>query len=761
MEDVDGDTILFKLSLFGNDNFGFEYSEDGVGDVVSVPVDIQDITIKPGGFIEWAPLNNKYGNDIELFTVNAYDGSETSLDSETVYVNILPINDAPNLQILEPVVINADDSEDVQIIADDIESDPLTYSIIDGPDWASVNEETGLITIDPSQEDFIELGEGIQEDIEIRYAVTDGQQEHSSAEGNFTVSVEGLNDAPSILINNSIVGIEDIPITSTYFDLLNYIQISDPDLSDLGNHYFNIEGIDSGVLELSKSSSNSFEQAFIGDTIEPTDHIRWKAAENANGELIPAFQLSASDGGGLTSETITVSYDITPVDDKPEIVVGEGFVVDGSDINKITSTVVESLIWSEQLLYNEFDGDNFEWVISGPDSNSFDIDSNGFLAFTDIADYENQTEFEITVSAVDDSIQQLSDTIEIQLDVLDLPDQDLYISSTSAYVPGDESLSIDFEYFQESIEDFGFEALYFGFDFQYNPTQLELDPSSSLLENSNFDYDKIGGSLIFDTYQPSLLSADIGSLNFNIIEPELIQDFTVELEKYVEVGYDPQDSLASLVISPDPDAFNNEGFLDLSPFQNDNLNLDLGQTNLNDFDEVGSLGVPANLGLIGRTDLELNLAFDEIVLTKNDDQLILPTSTLDYHLGDGDDSVGSPKWSLYQNMQPVSSIGLLGRGADEVHVLPEEHAPEGSEWGVLDFELGIDMIKFGETLYEHRLDIIKLLQTPGIASTGFVADFVPLILPTLSETIDPNVERVIAAGSSNISSRTTYRTRHN
>ena len=113
------------------------------------------------------------------------------------------------------------------------------------------------------------------------------------------------------------------------------------------------------------------------------------------------------------------------------------------------------------------------------------------------------------------------------------------------------------------------------------------------------------------------------------------------------------------------DAFNNEGFLDLSPFQNDNLNLDLGQTNLNDFDEVGSLGVPANLGLIGRTDLELNLAFDEIVLTKNDDQLILPTATLDYHLGDGDDSVGSPKWSLYQNMQPVSSIGLLGRGADK------------------------------------------------------------------------------------------------
>ena len=74
--------------------------------------------------------------------------------------------------------------------------------------------------------------------------------------------------------------------------------------------------------------------------------------------------------------------------------------------------------------------------------------------------------------------------------------------------------------------------------------------------------------------------------------------------------------------------------------------------------------------------------------------------------------------------------------------------------GRIDFELGIDMIslpnEFGETLYEHRHDIINLLQTPGIASTGFVADFVPLIQPTLSETIDPNVERVIAAGISPI-----------
>ena len=232
-EDIDGDTIVFALSNFG-ENFNFLYNQDGSDEFIPVT---SSIIIEPGGSIEWTPLSNINGDDLELFSVNASDGFVLSEDTADITVDVLPVNDPPDLQVISPnpTEISAEDSASVQIIADDIEGNSLSYDLIDGLGWASVNE-LGVVTINPSLvDDYIELGEGIKQDVDVRYIVSDDQQDNSTSQGVFTVTIEGVNDAPTIQLVNPLEGFEDVWNVSSYFDLLNFIQLSDPDLVDAGN----------------------------------------------------------------------------------------------------------------------------------------------------------------------------------------------------------------------------------------------------------------------------------------------------------------------------------------------------------------------------------------------------------------------------------------------------------------------------------------------------------------------------------------------
>ena len=740
------------------------------------------------------PLNENVGAfDIEVTATDSSEDENNSV-SDLLTISVENTNDAPIIAEAIDDQIATEDSLYEFIVPIDTFTDvdagdvlELTASGPDGsdlPNWLVFDTDAATFTGTPLNENVGAF------DIEVT-ATDSSDSENNSVVDSFTINVNNTNDKPIIDIFDFLTGVEDLATETKYTDLIEYhFWLTDPDVSDAESLFYVIGDIleENGSLEIFKESATGYRQANDGDTIEEGDSIRWQANDNAN-EYIEAFTLYASDDEGeLSEEAANIGYVVFPQDDAPTL------LVNGVQHDNITDEVIESENWSQQLSYSEVDGDNVAWQILGDDAVHFSIDTDDVLSFKGTADFENKEQYNIEVSIVDDTTEKLSDTINLELNVKDRPDQTLKANTTSAYIPGDQYISLDFKYSQETPSSnpdlfnpllFG-DAEDFAFNVFFDSTQLELivdtNSNSDLHSNGNFSHGSIetddGVSTIKFTSNDSAsdLPHDIGILKFKIVNPDFIEDFKIDwtVEPDVSAGYDSQDTGGSIIISPDPDVFNEGGFLDLSAFENDRLKLDLSTVDLDNTDVNGELVTEAYVELVQRenlnVDLILNLPFEEVVLTQNDDQLLLPSSELLFHLGDGDDVLASPQWSLRQDEQFGSAFGFLGSGADVVEIFFDEHATsgnfehdnshnwdqnpvlEGKRWGVLDFEFGIDSIKMvgdpsnlDETLYEHRHDIIELIKSEGFAERGFTPNFAPMIGPVQTQYADPNSEFIIAS----------------
>ena len=804
----DAPTLLTSISdqplvAFEDSEFSFTipvgtFNDIDAGDSLTLSASSPDGTDLPN-WISFEPSTRTFSGtplneDVESFVVEvtATDSSESENNSvsDSFTINVENTNDAPiiaeaidNQIAIEDLLYEFTVPTETFTDVDAGDSLELTASGPDGsdlPNWLVFDTDTATFTGTPLNENVGAF------DIEVT-ATDSSDSENNSVVDSFTINVNNTNDKPIINIFDFLTGVEDLATETRYTDLIEYhAWLTDPDVSDAESLFYVIGDIleENGSLEILKESATGYRQANDGDTIEEGDSIRWQANDDAN-DYIEAFTLYASDGEELSEEAANIGYVVFPQDDAPTL------LVNGVQHDNITDEVIESENWSQQLSYSEVDGDNVAWQILGDDAVHFSIDTDDVLTFTGIADFENKDQYNIEVLVVDDTTEKLSDTITIDLNVKDRPDQKLEAATTSAYIPGDHSISLNFKYIQESFSDqVVFEdAEDFAFNVQFDSTQLELiadtNSSTDLHSNGNFNPGSIETSdgistIKFTTINSaSDLPLDIGSLKFNILNPDFIEDFKIDwiIEPDVSAGYDIQDTGGSIIISPDPDVFNDGGFLDLSAFENDQLKLDLSTVDLDNTDVNGELATEAYVELVERenlnVDLILNLPFEEVVLTQNDDQLLLPSSELLFHLGDGDDVLASPQWSLDQNEQFGSAFGFLGSGADVVEIFFDEVATsaniedyydeldewdpvlEGKQWGVLDFEFGIDAIKMvgdysnlGKTLYEHRHDIIDLITSEGFAERGFTPNFAPMIGPVQTQYADPNSEFIIASGVS-------------
>ena len=97
---------------------------------------------------------------------------------------------------------------------------------------------------------------------------------------------------------------------------------------------------------------------------------------------------------------------------------------------------------------------------------------------------------------------------------------------------------------------------------------------------------------------------------------------------------------------------------------------------------------------------------------------------------------------------------MLGRGSDIVNVFLEEKAPQGINWNIYDFELGIDAIVVNDgnikTKYQSRHDILNQLQSSSIKSTGLNVEFAPLVRSTKVDAADTDTDLIFASGISSL-----------
>ncbi|MEF1208014.1 putative Ig domain-containing protein, partial [Photobacterium damselae] len=122
------------------------------------------------GMITLSPTETDVGQ-LSL-TVQVSDGKMTHKASLTVTVPE-PVNTAPVISALPPTKAVIGETTTVQVVAEDADGDTLTYTLLNGPAWASINSATGMITLSPTETDVGQLSLTVQ--------VSDGKMTHKAS----------------------------------------------------------------------------------------------------------------------------------------------------------------------------------------------------------------------------------------------------------------------------------------------------------------------------------------------------------------------------------------------------------------------------------------------------------------------------------------------------------------------------------------------------------------------------------------------------
>ncbi len=309
VSDVDGDRLTTTLSVehgvltLGPLQGGVTFSGNGTSSITLSGTQTAINAALQG--LRYVPAANYNGQD--TLTVNTSDGKLS--DSDSVTLNITPVNDAP---IATPTV--ADTLEDAapfggQLAATDVDGDNLTFSLNNTAPAGFSLDPNGSWTFDPGNAAYQSLGKGEELVIQVPFTVTDGALSSNST---LTITVTGINDVPVVTGAISVGTDEDA--AGQVIDLL--ANASDADAKDVLS-----------VVNLSETSGNDASGVSLQGNTLVVDPSRYNYL--AVGESVTlVYQYQVSDGqGGLVDTSATITID--GVNDAP--VVSSAITVDSHE----------------------------------------------------------------------------------------------------------------------------------------------------------------------------------------------------------------------------------------------------------------------------------------------------------------------------------------------------------------------------------------------------------------------------------------------
>ncbi len=297
-------------------NFSFTIPEDTFNDVDTGDTLTYSATLADGSELpSWltfdpatrtfsgTPTNDDVGE--VTVTVTATDTHSESI-SNSFTLTVENVNDAPTLNnpisdqtATEDADFSFTFSEDT--FNDQDPGDTLTYTatLEDGselPSWLTFDAATRTFSGTPTNDN---VGE-------VTVTVTATDSADQSISDVFTLTVENVNDAPT-LDDIEITALEDEVVTFDVADFTSVFQDEDEDT---------LRDIEIVVLLLGTLRLNGTEvlenQVILSSDI---GNLEYTPPENATGEQIP-FQVTASDGTN-NSNTADVIVNLTPVNDAP------------------------------------------------------------------------------------------------------------------------------------------------------------------------------------------------------------------------------------------------------------------------------------------------------------------------------------------------------------------------------------------------------------------------------------------------------------
>jgi VCBS repeat-containing protein len=272
-----------------------------------------NLSFNSDGTFTYTPHSNYNGSD--QFVYQAHDGKFDS-EEETVTLNVQGVNDTPianagHLNVTEDVVENGN------LTGGDIDSDPLTYIIVDNGSKGTVtitDNKKGTYTYKPNANangtDFF------------TFKVNDGVVDSEVV--TVRVTIDEVNDAP-VAAGDQYTIAEDTSLTATTSILINDSDVENDRLT--------------AKLVTGPAHGNL--------TLNTDGTFTYVPNENFTGQEVFTYKVS---DGKEDSMAETVTIDVTPVNDAPIAVAG-------------TLTVTEDIIKTDTLLGSDIDGDILTYSI--------------------------------------------------------------------------------------------------------------------------------------------------------------------------------------------------------------------------------------------------------------------------------------------------------------------------------------------------------------------------------------------------------------
>ncbi|HIF9291783.1 TPA: Ig-like domain-containing protein, partial [Photobacterium damselae] len=340
--DADGDNLTFKPG---------SNPENG------------SVTVNPDGSWEYIPNPDFNGED--RFTVVVDDGNG-GIDTITVTVNVTPVNDAP---VGEDVSAETQEETAVtgQLTATDADGDNLSFK-------PGTNPENGSVTVNPDGSwEYVPNPDFNGED-SFTVVVDDGNGGTDTI--TVTVNVTPVNDAP--------VGEDVSAETQEETAVTGQLTATDADGDNL-------------TFKPGADPTNG------SVTVNPDGSWEYVPNPDFNGE--DSFTVVVDDGNGGT-DTITVTVNVTPVNDAP---VGEDVSAETQEETAVTG----------QLTATDVDGDNLSFKPgTNPENGSVTVNPDGSWEYVPKPDFNGEDSFTVVV----DDGNGGTDTITVTVNVIPVND---------------------------------------------------------------------------------------------------------------------------------------------------------------------------------------------------------------------------------------------------------------------------------------------------------------------------------------------------
>jgi hypothetical protein len=328
-DDLDGDGLEFFIDNLSDDGINVEEGEpDGSGEFVFSSDE------------DWS------GEGSVRFGVS---DSEDEIILNDIVLIVHEVNDAPTIDNIEKIIIHEGDDVVVEIIADDLEDDELTYIINDS---RFVQDEFDM--------NIFRWTTGLDNEGEYTFESEVSDSEFTVKKV-FEVEVIRTNQAP---VCESIPDIEWHEDSSVRFSVGEYC--FDPDSGDELEYYYNSS--DNEVIVLDEMDSGS-------------GIVVLSLRKNWNGESMIKFRVSDS----IEETIVEVSLNVAPVNDAPII----------EELNIITASEGDYVV--VEIVSEDLEGDSLSFSINDTRFVQDEFDMNIFRWMTGLDDEGNYV-FEVMVS---------------------------------------------------------------------------------------------------------------------------------------------------------------------------------------------------------------------------------------------------------------------------------------------------------------------------------------------------------------------------